>query len=87
MTATSSARNPQRIYAATVTAWGALVMCHAAWHIHSVLSGAPDPDTYANEWTFQVVAFSLVKLPYWVMTLVVILLAEFFLFGQKEKEK
>ena len=87
MSATSSPRSPQRIYAATVVAWGALVVFHAAWHIHSALSGPPDPDIYANEWTFQVVAFSLVKLPYWIMALVVILLAEFFLFGEKEKEK
>ena len=75
------------MYAATAAAWSVLVFCHAAWRIYSVLSGPPDPDTYANDWQFQVLAFAIVKLPYWLMALIVVLLAEFAIFGRSERKK
>ncbi len=76
---------PQRVYAASIGIWAALVCCHAAWHIHVALSGPVDVEVYANSWQFQAMAFALVKLPYWLMAIVAVLLAEFLVFGRQAK--
>ncbi|WP_152606705.1 hypothetical protein [Aquabacterium sp. NJ1] len=78
--------NPQRVYAGSVGIWGTLVCCHAAWYIHAALSTPLGTDVYADSWQFQAMAFALFKLPYWLMFIVTVLLAEFFVFGRKAKQ-
>jgi hypothetical protein len=69
-------KKPQAIYTASSLFWLLLVSVHFGWYI---LSAQPSSDElYSNSFGFQIVAFSLLKLPYWVMGLVVILLTEFF---------
>src|SRR5450830_836601 len=69
-------KKPQAIYTASSLFWLLLVSVHFGWHI---FSAQPSSDElYSNSFGFQIVAFSLLKLPYWVIGLVVILLTEFF---------
>jgi uncharacterized membrane protein YgaE (UPF0421/DUF939 family) len=74
---------PQRFYLQTVALWAVIVVVHACWHIAGVLSGTPDPEVYANTVGFQVIAYTLTRLPYFVIGLAIVLLVEFVLFNRK----
>ncbi len=55
-----------------VAVWLIGVSVWAVYYVHSVLSGPPSPDLYANNATFQLVAFGVVRLP---IAIAVLLLA------------
>ena len=70
------------IFLGTVILWTIGVGCHASYYVHSVLSGPPSPDLYANGVGFQLVAFALARLPVWLLSLVLLLVAEFWILGR-----
>ena len=76
-------RPPQRIYAFTVALWAVGLVAHGAWFAWSALSGPPSPDLYANHLSFVLVVFLLIRVPLWLIGLLLILIAEFVLFGRK----
>jgi hypothetical protein len=44
--------------------------------IRAFLHGPPDPDLYANTWSFQIIVSTIFRLPVWVFLLIVVLLLE-----------
>ena len=74
---------PQRIYLGTVLFWLVALIAHAGWHIWIILSDQPSPDLYANSLGFQVIAYALFWLPYFLVALFCLLLVEFMVFGRK----
>ena len=75
-------RNPQRFYRWTVVLWCASVAVHAAKYLHDVFNTRPSNELYANTLGFQLVAFGLTQLPYWIIGLAVLLLIEFVVLGR-----
>lgn len=73
-------RKPQVIYTASLLFWLLSVSVHFSWHL---FLGEPSDELYSNSLVFQVVAFSLTKLPYWITGLVALLLAEFFVLRRR----
>jgi ABC-type Fe3+-siderophore transport system permease subunit len=76
-------RNPQQIYWASVAVWGLFVVGHLVWHLWRAFAALPTDEVYANGLGFQLAAFGLTKLPFWLLGLVALLLAEFFLFRRR----
>ena len=76
-------RNLQRIYRASVAVWALLVMVHLVWHLQRAFAALPTDEAYTNGVGFQLVAFGLTKFPFWLLGLVALLLAEFFLFRRR----
>jgi len=76
-------RPPQRIYTATALLWAVGLVAHGTWFTWSALSGPPSPDLYANHLSFVLVAFLLIRVPLWLIGLLLILIAEFAMFGRK----
>lgn len=74
---------PQRIYTVTATLWAIGLVAHGAWFTWSALSGPPSPDLYANHLSFVLVVFLLIRVPLWLVILLLILIAEFAVFGRK----
>lgn len=73
----------QRIYRWSVYAWATLVLAHLAFNLVSWWTLPPTDEIYANGVGFQMIAFALVNLPYWLGGLFVVLLLEFAVFGRK----
>lgn len=71
-------RYPQSIYFLTLAVWGLLMIGHLVWYLRQAFSALPTDEVYANSVGFQLVAFGVTRLPYWLMGLVAILLMEFF---------
>lgn len=69
---------------ATVALWSAGLVTHGAWFIVSALSGPPSPDLYANHLSFMLAVFLLFRVPLWLIGLLLILVAEFAVFGRKQ---
>jgi len=82
----STGHTPRRIYFLTTILWATGVCPHAAWYVHSILSGPPDQDLYANNWVFQLVAFSFVRLPIWLLLLFSVVLGQFVVIGRRPKQ-
>ena len=78
----SQQKQSLRIFLGTVILWAIGVGCHASYYVHSVLSGPPSPDLYANSVGFQLVAFALLRLPVWLLSLVLLLVVEFSILGR-----
>lgn len=76
-------RKPQRIYWASVALWVLFVVGHMAWYLRWAADALPTDEVYANGLAFQLVAFGLTKLPFWLLGLVVLLLAEFFVLRRR----
>jgi hypothetical protein len=76
-------RNPRRVYRWTLGLWCALVAAHLAKYLHDVFSSPPSPDLYANALGFQLIAFGLTQLSYWIVALIVLLLLEFLLLRRR----
>jgi uncharacterized membrane protein len=75
----------RRIYRLTVEGWLVLVMIHLVFRISAFMSAEPTDEVYANSIAFQLLAFCLTALPYWLMFLLAVLLAEFATFGRLRK--
>jgi hypothetical protein len=67
---------PPRICAVTLALWFIGMAAHCAWRTHAALSGPPDPDLYANDWSFQLVVFLFFWAPAWLIGLLAALLVE-----------
>jgi hypothetical protein len=76
-------RNPQQVYWATVAVWAVFVAGHMAWYVQGAFATLPTDEVYANGLGFQLVAFGLTRLPFWLLGLVALLLAEFVLFRRR----
>jgi hypothetical protein len=76
-------RNPQQIYWASAAVWALFVAGHTVWYVRCAFAALPTDEVYANGLGFQLVAFGLTKLPFWLLGLVVLLLVEFFLFRRR----
>jgi len=72
-----------RLYRWSAYAWVIFVLVHLAINLRAWWSLPLSDEVYANEIGFQIVAFALVSLPYWLGGLVVVLLLEFAVFGRK----
>lgn len=84
MTTTAS---PQRIYRWTVLIWGLLFALYFTWHFWGYWTWEPSDEVYANSALFHLVAFLIVFVPVWAFPLVLVLLAEFIIFGRKRPER
>ena len=79
--------NRRSIYAWTLGLWGACLLIYFCFYVVSRLSGPLSPDVYANTFSFQIIAFALTVLPYWLMGLLIVLFSEFALFRKHIKPK
>ena len=61
----------------SVLAW--VICCGAHYFLYTltILRGPHDGDAYAYSWTFQALAFSFVRLPFWILGLFAIVLGEY----------
>jgi uncharacterized membrane protein len=66
----------------SVEGWLALVVIHLVFRISAFMSAEPTDEVYANSISFQLLGFCLTALPYWLMFLLALLLAEFATFGR-----
>ncbi len=76
-------RNPQQMYWASVAVWTLFVIGHLMLHLRLALAALPTDEVYANGLGFQFVAFGLTKLPFWLLGLIALLLAEFSWFRRR----
>lgn len=76
-------RNPQQVYWASLTAWALFVAGHVVWYLWPAFAAMPTDEIYANGLAFQLVAFGLTRLPFWLLGMVALLLGEFFLFRRR----
>ncbi|MDT5156135.1 MAG: hypothetical protein QOH51_492 [Acidobacteriota bacterium] len=59
----------------TIGAW--LVGCaYTAYHYVTSILALPDMDAYARNWGFQLLMFSIFRLPFWVVGLLVVVSME-----------
>ena len=72
------------LYAWTVVVWSALVIAHAVKYLHDVFGTLPSNEVYANTVGFQLTAFVITQLPYWIAALVFLLLLEFVVLGRRK---
>ena len=77
----------QDVYRWTVGIWGLLLVMHLGWYFWGLVDARPSAEVYANTFSFQLAAFLLTRLPYWVVAIVVLLLCEFALFGRRAPPK
>lgn len=73
----------QRIYKWSVCAWATFVLVHLAFNLLTWWNIPPSDEVYTNGVGFQIIAFTVVSLPYWLGALLVVLLLEFAVFGRK----
>ncbi|ODU75855.1 MAG: hypothetical protein BGP10_09760 [Rhodanobacter sp. 68-29] len=76
-------RSPQRIYAITTILWAIGLTAHCTWFVWSALTGPPSPDLYANHLSFILIVFLLIRVPFWLVGLMLVLIGEFSVFGRK----
>ena len=87
MTRTEKSRQAQRVYRLTLLSWIALVLIHLGVYLSAFLQAGPTDEVYANSISFQIVAFCFTALPYWVLLLMVVLIAEFATVGRAPRAK
>ena len=75
----------QRIYQWSACAWATFVLAHLAFNLFTWSNLPPSDEVYTNGVGFQIIAFALVSLPYWLGALLVVLLLEFAVFGRKAR--
>lgn len=87
MTPAGKSGHAQKVYGRTLLSWVALVLIHLGIYLAAFLQAAPTDEIYANSISFQIVAFCLTVLPYWVLLLLVVLIAEFAIVGRASRSK
>ena len=75
----------RRIYRWSAYAWTTLVLVHLAFNLFTWWNLPPSDEVYANELGFQIIAFAVVNLPYWLGGLIAVFLLEFVMFGRKPR--
>jgi hypothetical protein len=78
----SHMKRPQRIYWWAVCVWGVAVLVHCIWFVLAATSQPPTDEVYTRALGFQLVAFALTELTYWLSGLLCISIAEFAVFGR-----
>ncbi|WP_036840165.1 hypothetical protein [Polaromonas sp. CF318] len=76
-------RNHRYLYRLSLATWASLLVGHLFWYLYQAFAAFPIDETYTNGIGFQLLAFGLMKLPFWLLALVMVLLIEFFLFGRR----
>ena len=76
-------RRPISMYVTTTLVWGAMLLAHLAVYLDEAFSALPTDEVYANSAMFQVVAFGLTRMPYWIIGLLVVLSLEFATVGRR----
>lgn len=71
------------IYGVTTLLWCALVLIHLTSALLEWSGTPPADEVYANDIGFQIIAFVLTTLPYWLLGLLAVLLIEFMIVGRK----
>lgn len=71
------------IYWGTLIVWGLLLLGHLGWYLRGAFNSLPTDEVYANSLGFQLIAFGLTRLHYWLAGIVVVLLVEFFVFRRR----
>ena len=69
-------KSPPHVLAITVLVWAVLVGIDAAWYLARALRQLPTDEVYANSISFQLIAYGLTRLPFWVLGLFFVILAE-----------
>lgn len=75
-------KRPQRVYRWTLGLWFAGVVAHWTRHMVLAMERPATDEVYAQTLWFQIAAFAVTSLPYWVGGLLVVLLIEFVEFGR-----
>jgi len=78
----ASLKRPQRIYWWTLIAWSGGVLAHLFWYLLQMRDQPPTEEVYAQMLPFQLAAFALTKLAYWIGGLLLVLVLEFAAFGR-----
>ena len=73
-------RSRIKVYLITALAWFVTCAGVNAWLILSYLANPKDGDLYAQTWGFQLIAFSLFRLPIWLLGLLAVLAVEYAFF-------
>ena len=76
---------PQCIYRWTATTWLAAAVAHLAWFVLELRDQPPTDEVYTRLLSFQIAAFYFTRLPYWLGALLIILIAEFAVFGRARR--
>lgn len=71
-----------KVYAITVLVWFLACVGVNAWLISIYLANPTDGDLYAHTWGYQLVVFSIFRLPIWFLGLLVVLAAEYVFFAR-----
>ena len=66
-----------KVIVSTVLLWLLATVLYAYYYIVTILNSPDSNDAYAQNWQFQLLAFSLVRLPFLVMALPLLLIAAF----------
>lgn len=67
--------NETKVILSTVLLWLLAVGLYAYYYIVTILNSPEPYDAYARNWQFQLLAFSLVRLPFLVMALPLLIIA------------
>jgi len=75
-------KRAQRIYWWTSAAFLVGVLVHLVWYVLQMRDQPPTDEVYTQTLSFQVAAFALTWIPYWVVALLLALVIEFAVFGR-----
>ena len=64
------------LYLATIALWLGLCAAHFWFHATAILRDPSETDLYALTWSFQLMAFLLVRFPFWLLGLILLLSVE-----------
>jgi uncharacterized membrane protein len=78
---------PRRVYRWTTIGWFVLTLIHFGVYLAAFFRAGPTDEVYANSIGFQVLAFCLTVLPYWLLLLLIVLIIEFATVGRLRKPK
>lgn len=79
--------HPQRVYRGTVVLWAILVGADVAWYLIRAFAQLPTDEVYANSTSFQLMAYSLTRLPFWIIGLLAVLVVEMGIWGRRAKSE
>ncbi len=65
--------------------WGLAVVVHLVCYVIAANAQAPTDEVYTQLLSFQVAAFALMRFPYWIGAILMVLVMEFAVFGRTER--
>jgi uncharacterized membrane protein len=87
VTAVAKPGRAQRVYRLTLLSWIALVLIHLGIYLAAFFRAGPTDEVYANSISFQIMAFCLTAMPYWLLLLLVVLIVEFATVGRAPRTR